>query len=316
MTFGIDHPRDLLPWRFVPRHPKLALVSNIISTGCLFWIIGSVGVRRARLSLFRRYTPPATPGATVAMRASDGAALEASYWPGAHRRAPGLVLVHGMGACRRAVAANAAWFASRGYAALAIDLRGHGGSAKALHSFGWTESLDVHAALHWLRRRQGGSPVAVLGVSMGGAATLVGPLGPVPADALILQAVFTTMRETLRCRMALVVGRLVASLVEPFLSFQTRLRIGVWPDAIAPIGAMGQVRCPVMIIGGADDGFVPQRQTRALHAAAAHVRRHLWIAPAEGGHRTIADAEDRTYRERVLTFLDGTIGPARVAPAP
>ena len=299
--------RDLLPWRFISRHPRLALSSNVISTGCLFWIIGSLGVRRARFSIFRRYTLPETPGAEVAFQAADGVRLAATYWKGPHDRSPGLLVVHGMGACRRSVAANAAWFAARGYAVLAVDLRGHGGSAAAHHSFGWTESMDVHAAFHWLKRRQHDARIGVLGISMGGAAALIGRSGPVPADAMVLQAVFTTMRETLRCRMALVVGGLVASAVEPFLSFQSRLRFGVWPNAIAPLSAMAGVRCPVMVIGGSSDGYVPQAQTRALHAAASHVTRVLWIADDSLGHKDIADTEASQYRDRVLTFLDQTL---------
>lgn len=309
MTLRLDDPRDLLPWRFVARYPKLALVSNIISTSCLFWFIGSIGVRRARFSVFRRYTPPKQPGIDVAFYAADGVRLAASFWMGSGPRSPGLVLVHGMGASRGAVAANASWFSAQGYAVLTVDLRGHGGSDPAFHSFGLTESQDVHAAFHWLKRRQGNAPVAVLGISMGGAAALLGDRGPVPAEAIVLQAVFTTMRETLRCRMALVVGRLVASVVEPFLSFQSRWRLGVWPSAISPVDAIRRVRCPVMLIGGSDDGFIPQAQTRALYAAASHVSRVLWIAEGVDRHKDIADSEELGYRLRVLAFLEQTIGP-------
>lgn len=308
LPLPLDDLRDLLPWRFIPRHPRLALVSNIISTGSLFWIIGSLGVRRARFSLFRRYTKPAWPGVEVGFHAADGVRLAADYWQGSHDRSPGLLVVHGMGACRRSVAANAAWFAARGYAVLAVDLRGHGGSTPAHHSFGWTESLDVHAAFHWMKRQQRNAKVGVLGISMGGAAALIGRAGPVPADALVLLAVFTSMRDTLRCRMALVVGRLVASAVEPFLSLQSRLRFGVWPSAIAPLAAMSRVRCPVMVIGGSADGYVPQDQTRALHAAAPQVPRVLWIADGITRHKDIADTEAAPYRNRVLAFLEQTLG--------
>ena len=295
---------DLLPWRFVPRHPRVALVSNIVSTACLFWLIGSIGVRRARFSVFRRYVPPATPGRDIILNADDGMRIAGTWWPGAGVSSPGLVIVHGIGACRRSVAANAAWFAGQGLSVLAIDLRGHGGSGPALHSFGWFESRDVHAAFRWLKRRQRGAPVAVLGISMGGAAALIGPAGPVPADALILQAVFTTLRETLRCRMALVVGRLVASAVEPFLSMQTWWRVGVWPSAISPLAAMPNVTCPVLVIGGDADGFVPATQTRALYRAAYRAPRSLWIAPCIRHHNDIADASSASYRAHVLHFLN------------
>ena len=310
LLFKLNGLGDLLPWRFVPRHPRLAIVSNVISTGCLFWIIGSIGLRRARFSVFRRYPRPALTGWDVAFQAEDGLRLAASFWR-ARDDAPGLVMVHGMGTCRRAVAQNAAWFAAAGYAVLALDMRGHGQSDSALHSFGWRESLDVHAAFNWLKQRQAGAPVAVLGISMGGAATLVGCRGPVPADAMVLQAVFTSMRTSLRSRMALVVGRPVAMLVEPFLSLQTRLRFGVWPSAISPLAAITRATCPILFIGGLDDGYVPPAQTLALHAAARGPRQ-LWLVAA-WGHKEVADTTAPEYRQRVLQFLDEAIGERRDA---
>ena len=300
--------RDLLPWRFVRRRPGLALVSNVISTACLFWMIGAIGVRRARFSFFRRYATPADPGTDVALHACDGVRLAGTYWPGAEPASAGIVVVHGIGACRRSVAANAAWWASWGVGLLGVGLRGHCDSARSLHSVGWVASFDVHAAFEWLKRRQLGAPVGVLGISMGGAAALIGPAGPVPAEALVLQSVFTTMRETLRCRMALVVGRVVASAVEPLLSFQTRWRVGVWPQAISPLAAMPAVRCPILVIGGSHDGFVTPAQASALHAAAPQVPRILWIVPGMHRHGDIADNASPAYRMEVLRFLKRTLG--------
>ena len=129
-----------------------------------------------------------------------------------------------------------------------------------------------------------------------------------PADALVLQAVFTTMREALRCRMALVVGQIVASVVEPFLSLQSRCRFGVWPNVIAPLAAMARVRCPVMVIGGSVDGYVPQAQTRALYAAARHVPREHRNAEGVAGHKGVADTESSRYRGKVFDFFEGVLG--------
>ncbi len=208
----------------------------------------------------------------------------------------------------RRLAPNAAWFGRRGYAVLAIDVRGHGRSSPAPHGFGWTESADVHAAFAWLKARQHGAAVAVIGISMGGAAALVGPDGPVGADAFVLQAVFADIRRAVRCRIALVLGRPLAWILEPLLSYQSWPRLGVSPARIAPLTAVAELRRPVLVIGGARDAFVPPAEARLFHEAARDGR-GLWLAPRLG-HVAVCDAEDETYLGVVLAFLKDTVGTA------
>jgi pimeloyl-ACP methyl ester carboxylesterase len=142
---------------------------------------------------------------------------------------------------------------------------------------------------------------------MGGSAALVGPDGPVPADALVLQAVFSDLRQAVFSRVALVFGPWLAPLIEPFLSFQSRLRFGQWPSRIAPLAALRDVTCPVLIIGGARDPFVPLKILDAFHHTAADSR-GVWIAP-DLGHNGIANTLSEAYRDRVLAFLQECFGP-------
>ena len=186
--------------------------------------------------------PAAAPAQDVGLRTSDGIAIAATFRPGSSERAPGVLLLHGVGASRQAVAANAAWLSDHGYATLAIDFRGHGQSDMAPRSFGLHEAADVRAAFAWLKRRQRGGPVAILGISLGGAASLIGDSGPVPADALILQAVYPDIRHAIRNRIASRVGSALATLAEPLLSYQALPRFGVWPQRLLPITALAAYR--------------------------------------------------------------------------
>jgi pimeloyl-ACP methyl ester carboxylesterase len=119
------------------------------------------------------YVAPAMPPAhDVTLTAQDGVRLAASYWPGRVETAPGILLLHGVGGSR--VIGNAEWLAARGYAVLAIDFRGHGQSDSAIKSFGLYEARDARVAFDWLKQKQSGAPVAVIGISLGGAAALLG----------------------------------------------------------------------------------------------------------------------------------------------
>ena len=288
-----------------PRQGRQAGIAAF-SILAIAWLFGSISVRASRFRLRRRLPASVEPARDFRLASLDGLMLAATYWPGARANSPGVLIVHGLAASRRVIQTNADWFAARGYAVLTIDLRGHGLSDRALHGFGWPESLDVHAAFAWLKQHQRDAGVAVIGISMGGAATLIGPRGSLPADALVLQAVYATFRQTVRNRIALVTGPALAWLTEPLLSYQSLPRLGVRPSRLSPIEAIRTVRCPVLVIGGENDGFTPPAETRALFDA-ARSRKQIWIAPGLG-HAGISDTLDQAYRDRVLAFLRDTIG--------
>jgi fermentation-respiration switch protein FrsA (DUF1100 family) len=208
---------------------------------------------------------------------------------------------------RASTAASAAWLAGMGYAALTIDFRGHGQSQMAERSFGLREAADARAALMWLKRQQAGARVAVIGHSLGGAAALLGAEGPLPADALVLQAVYPDIRHAIRNRIAdrLTLGP--AWLLEPLLSFQSLPRFGVMPGALSPLDALRRYRGPVFVIGGQADRYTPPGETRALFAAAPGPKR-LWIVPGRD-HEAMGDMRDPIYRQRVAGFLRLAIGP-------
>lgn len=277
-----------------------------VSIAGVSWALGSVIVRSSWLIPKVRRHRPRAPGRDFTLASLDGIDLAATFWPGALPNSPAVLIVHGLSATRRVIQPNAEWFAARGYAVLTIDLRGHGGSSLAPHGFGWSEALDTHAAFGWLKRRQAGAPVAVIGISMGGAATLIGPLGPLSADALVLQGVYATFRQTVRGRIALLAGTGVAWLVEPLLSFQTRPRLGVWPSRLEPVAVMSRMNCPVFVIGGEKDRFTPPHETRTVYDAASG-RKRLWIVPGLG-HGGVSNTLTEDYRERVLAFLHAAIG--------
>lgn len=251
--------------------------------------------------------PPAiAPATDLRIRTNDGLTLAATYRPGARADSPAVLLLHGVGASRAAMADNAAWLSRQGYATLAIDFRGHGGSSVTPRSFGLYEARDARAAFDWLKRRQHGARVAILGISLGGAASLIGEDGPIPADALVLQAVYPDIRHAIRNRIATLTGRPIAMLLEPLLSLQSRLRFGVWPGRLSPIDAVARYPGPVLVIGGVGDRATPPDETRALHAAAPG-RRGLWLAPS-GDHGEVCGLDDDVYRTRLLDFLRATIG--------
>jgi pimeloyl-ACP methyl ester carboxylesterase len=246
------------------------------------------------------------PARDLRLTSSDGITLAATFRPGRSDRSPGVLLLHGVGASRAATAANAAWLASLGYATLTLDFRGHGQSTTTRRSFGLYEARDAAAGLAWLKGRQPGSSVAAIGISLGGAATLLGDEGPIDADALVLQAVYPDIRSAIRNRITARIGEIPARLIEPLLSFQSIARYGARPSRLSPISAVRRYAGPVLVIGGGADASTPPSETRALHAAVPG-RGFLWLVPGKD-HAETCDMADAQYRARIATFLAATVG--------
>lgn len=99
----------------------------------------------------------------VRLASEDGTELAALSWS-ARADAPAVLVVHGLGSRKENHADFAAMAAAQGWAALALDLRGHGESAGAIGP-GMVD--DVRAALDWLRD-SGHPALGVRGSSLGG----------------------------------------------------------------------------------------------------------------------------------------------------
>lgn len=268
----------------------------------LSWAAGSFMVRGEA-----GFVPPAEPPARdFRIRTGDGLRLAATYWPGRKAGSPTVLLLHGVKDSRASTAPTATWLSGLGYAVLTIDFRGHGESDMSERSFGLREASDARAAFEWLKRRQAGAPVAVIGTSLGGAAALLGASGPLPADALVLQAVYPDIRRAIRNRIADRLTTAPAYLLEPLLSSQSKPRFGAMPGDLSPLEALRRYRGPVFVIGGQEDRYTPPAETRALFEAAPGAK-NLWLVPGRD-HGSMGALVDKAYRDRVHGFLEATIG--------
>jgi pimeloyl-ACP methyl ester carboxylesterase len=287
------------------RRRRFAILLSILAMIGLSgaWLFGSLMARPVN----HAEAPPGPPARPVHLIARDGVPLAGSLWPGARPGAPAVLLLHGVDASRAQMTRHALWLNGLGYAVLAIDFRGHGGSGAVSRSFGLHEGRDAAAALAFLRASAPERRVAIIGVSLGGAAALLGEDGPLPVQAMVLQGVYPDLRTAIANRIASVAGRPAAWLGEPLLSYQSPLRYGVWPDRIAPREAIRSFRGALYVIGGTEDRSTTVEDTRTLHRAAA-ARAALWLVDG-ADHVAISTLWSDDYRRRVGAFLAEALGP-------
>lgn len=113
-------------------------------------------------------------GRAVTLPSSDGTSLAGMIYEAASRPAPGVVLVHMQSRDKSDWDGFATQLQDAGLTALAIDLRGHGGSSGSRDNL-QAMVLDVRAAVQWLSARQGVQPgqIGVVGASLGANLTLL-----------------------------------------------------------------------------------------------------------------------------------------------
>ncbi|UZM14051.1 alpha/beta hydrolase [Pseudomonas kielensis] len=232
----------------------------------------------------------------VSLTTADGVKLHAWWLPAKEGVAvKGTVLhLHGNGGNLAAHLGGSWWLPKQGYQVLLLDYRGYGLSAGEP---GLPQVYqDIDAAFTWLDQapQVQGTPLIVLGQSLGGAMALhylaEHPRRQAQLKALVLDGVPASYRE---------VGQFALSTSWLTWPFQVPLSWLV-PDADSAIRAMPQVNAvPKLIYHSIDDPIVPLSNGIRLYQAAPPPK---VLQLTRGGHvQTFADPVWRTV---MLRYLD------------
>jgi pimeloyl-ACP methyl ester carboxylesterase len=214
-----------------------------------------------------------------------------------------VLLLHGVGSNRESMLGRAQFLHDAGFTVLAPDFQAHGESPGDHITFGARESLDAAAAMAYLHEIAPAERVGVIGVSMGGAATLLGP-GPIAANAFVLESVYPTIRNAVSDRLATwfwpfgVVGRWFTSPLIGVVGSEA----GVSEAELKPIDRIGRIRAPLLLISGTADPYTPLAEAESLYARAP-ARKSFW-AVIGAGHEDLHQYAPREYERRVGGFLE------------
>ncbi len=210
-----------------------------------------------------------------------------------------VLLLHGVRADRTQMLGRARFLNRAGYAALLVDLPAHGQSTGDRITFGAREAAGVRAALEFQRRESPGERIAVIGVSLGAAATVLALPSPAP-DAVVLESMYSTIEDAVTNRLSMVLGPAGAVLAGPLL-WQLPLRAGVTTSDLRPIERIPRLGAPVLIASGTQDRHTTWAETERLFDAAA-VPKEIWRVEG-AGHVDLHACGPGEYERRVLGFL-------------
>lgn len=209
------------------------------------------------------------------------------WWiPAAGAARGAFILVHGGGDNRASPHAGILELArdlrDRGYASLAIDLRGHGESDDPLEggpTFGPTEANDVIAAVDFVGKKLPGVPVAALGFSMGGNAVIYATVKDPRIDAVVTVATYANLSGVLANAVAASAG-VPAVLLHPVLwSAESFYGLPVsWANAVdvAPRLDPGSL----LVIHDEADPIVPRAHAERIADTAPKAKVWITAAPA------------------------------------
>lgn len=311
--------------------------SCLAALALAFALLACAPLRQQPLPL----NPPLAPRFTErALIASDGAELGLSVWrPVGVEPWAVIVALHGMNDYAGAFRLAGPWWAERGVATYAVDLRGFGRSP---NRGVWPERelllQDVRDAVAAARRAHPQAQVALLGLSMGAAAAIVAETSEAPpgADALVLvsPAVWGWSNlpwlyaASLRLAAAFAPGAeleppkqvlrqvtptdnlpfLIAMGQDSNLLFETRVDallglVNLMEIASQRVGALPAPGRTLHLVGSRDEIIPPVAAERAI----AHLPAGATVVRYEAGyHLLLSDLQaERVWRD-VLSFLSET----------
>lgn len=203
--------------------------------------------------------------------------LHALWLPNARADAPVLLYLHG---ARRNIEGSTFRIRNMqalGFSVLAVDYRGFGQSTAELPSE--TSVLeDARAAWDWIAREQPGRPRYIFGHSLGGAIAVQLAAEVNDARGLIVEGTFTSIPDVFRS------FRWGWLPLTPLITqrFDSARRIA-------------DVRVPVLVVHGANDGLIKPELGRALYEKAVAPKRFVLV---EGGtHYSTNGVGQALYRD-------------------
>jgi fermentation-respiration switch protein FrsA (DUF1100 family) len=275
---------------------SIIVIGVFILAVLLIWLAGGFLAGPARANVGK---PPAgLSGQEVQIASRSGAELKGWRVPGEYGRGV-VILMHGVRSNRESMVERAKFLSAAGYGVLLFDFQAHGESGGDRITFGYLESRDAASAVELIRLEKPLERIGVIGVSLGGAASLLAD-PPLDVQAMVLESVYPTIEEAVSDRLTMRLGDW-AGVLTPLLTAQLKPRIGIGVDQLRPIEAAKTVRTPKLFIFGTEDRHTRLDESQRLLAAASAPKESWAIDGA--AHVDLCDFAKNDYRARILNFF-------------
>ncbi len=268
----------------------------------------------------------------------DGVRLPYRAWLPEGKPKAVILAVHGMNEHSRAFAMPAASWRAGGIATYAYDQRGFGGAPqRGIWPGRGVMVEDLKAMARLVRARHPGTPIYLLGVSMGGGVVLsaIGGTEPLPVAGAILVAPAVWGRKTMPILYPPVlwlaahtvpwievtsddISRVPSDNTEMLrdLSRDPRVIKATRVDAIygvvglmdSALAAAANVRVPILLLYGEKDRIIPRKPTLAVLKRLPEARRRMALY-REGWHMLLRDLQRAVVHRDVAAWITDRSAP-------
>lgn len=228
----------------------------------------------------------------------SGSTISGWFIPGQEHKG-GILLMHGVRSNRLQMVERARFLNGHGYSVLLFDFQSHGVSPGKHITFGYLEAFDAEAAFSFLENRLSQKTIGVIGVSLGGAAALLGGVAE-KSDAIIIESVYPTIEEAIANRMTMRIGNLGKYLV-PLFTLQFKPRLGISINELRPVEKIANAKGAIFVLNGSLDRHTTLAESKRLFEN-AHDPKLFW--EVEGAaHIDFSRYAAKDYQKRVLVFF-------------
>jgi uncharacterized protein len=256
-----------------------------------------------------RHVGPVPADARAVEVETDGARIRAwIFEPGQEAARGTIFLLHGIGDSKRSQVPMARRLASRGFRAVAVDLRCHGESTGQWLSYGLNEARDVRALADTLAG-QGllAEPVGTLGTSYGAATAIHLAAIDARVGATVAIAPFASLREVVPAYVQWVMGPLAAAVPSAYLTRVINDAAGAAQfdaDEACPRCVAARVQTPLLLIHSRDDERTPFAHSEAIRDACTAAEVQLMALEgashnATAGAAGVAEAVEAWFRRHL-----------------
>ncbi len=237
---------------------------------------------------------------TYTVESFDGYVLHAELLKNPEPTGKYILLSHGYTDNRMGSLKYAGMYLDLGFSCILYDLRGHGENEPDYTTYGIREGRDLAALAADTRERYGDlTQLGLHGESLGAASTIASlKYGP-EVDFVVADCGFSDIENVL------IEGYRNGNLPDflfDLADLGAKLRYHVSLKAMRPIDSLDGNRIPILFMHGAEDSFIPPRNSEAMAARTAGYHELHLIAGAGHAESVLTDPE--TYREIVVRYLD------------
>ncbi len=240
----------------------------------------------------------------VTIPSFDGTRLY-GWWMKAGRRAPTIVILHGVKKNRTDVLRAALVLRRAGFNVLLFDGRGHGDSEGRYVTYGFYERRDVESAIDWLARekRIDRNRIGLAGESMGAAIALQVAAHNPWIRAVWADSPFASLRRITE-EFVKRATRLPGAVLNPVL--WTTIQVANYRGkfdvhSVDPLALAAQIRCPVYLVHGTADQLIATAHSENIYAALGG-EKEIWFVEGARHARSIRFVK-REYSERLIRFF-------------